>query len=179
MPSGRTHDIITAVTTPILGGVSYFITRDIKTVLILMSIYLFASLMFNGDLDTISKPYRRWFIFRWIWYPYRKMFEHRSIWTHGIIIGTVVRIIYFTIILSIVLITTYYITDIFVNDIKKIGFILKTGKIFNLNSFETILFLRDLSWSSINWNIVIIVFLGLELGNTIHTLSDKFVSKIG
>ena len=54
--------------------------------------------MFNGDLDTVSKPYNRWWLFKMIWIPYQLMFTHRSIWTHGIIIGTVIRLIYICII---------------------------------------------------------------------------------
>lgn len=94
MPNGRTHDIITAVTTPVVVGGSYWLTKDIKTTMILMSTFIFASLMFNGDLDTNSRPYNRWFILKMIWIPYQLMFTHRSIWTHGIVLGTIVRILY-------------------------------------------------------------------------------------
>ena len=98
MPDGKTHDKITIFLTPILFGITYYIIKDIKTTLILMSAYLFASFMFNGDLDTVSKPYNRWWLFKMIWIPYQLMFTHRSIWTHGIIIGTVIRLIYICII---------------------------------------------------------------------------------
>jgi uncharacterized metal-binding protein len=54
--------------------------------------------MFNGDLDTNSKPYNRWFVFKMIWIPYQLMFTHRNIFTHGVIIGTTIRIIYIGII---------------------------------------------------------------------------------
>jgi uncharacterized metal-binding protein len=50
--------------------------------------------MFNGDLDTNSRPYNRWFIFKMIWIPYQLLFKHRSIFTHGLIIGTLIRVIY-------------------------------------------------------------------------------------
>lgn len=93
MPSGKTHDIITATTTPIMGFIA-FKTVDIETTIIFVISYIFASLMFNGDLDIKSRPYRRWLILRWIWIPYREIFQHRSIWTHGIIIGTLIRLIY-------------------------------------------------------------------------------------
>jgi uncharacterized metal-binding protein len=94
MPNGRTHDIITAATAPIVTGVSYYLTKDIKTTAIILGCFLFASLMFNGDLDTETAPYHRWLILRFIWIPYQSMFSHRSIFTHGLIIGTVIRILY-------------------------------------------------------------------------------------
>lgn len=94
MPSGRTHDIITATTTPVVGYVTYLITADIKTTTILTFAYVFASLMFNGDLDIESRPYYRWSIMRFIWLPYQKIFHHRSVFTHGLIIGTIIRILY-------------------------------------------------------------------------------------
>jgi len=98
MPNGRTHDIITAVVTPIIIGGSYLITKDIKTIMLISTSFLFASLMFNGDLDINSRPYNRWFVFKMIWIPYQLMFKHRSIWTHGLVIGTIVRILYLGII---------------------------------------------------------------------------------
>jgi len=94
MPNGATHDKITAYTTPVVGVLSYVITADIKTTAILMLTYVFASMMFNGDLDTNSRPYNRWWLFKMIWIPYQLMFKHRSVFTHGIIIGTVVRLLY-------------------------------------------------------------------------------------
>jgi len=38
-----------------------------------------------------------------IWIPYQLMFKHRSIWTHGLIIGTVIRITYLVVIPVIIL----------------------------------------------------------------------------
>jgi uncharacterized metal-binding protein len=101
MPNGKTHDKITFIIAPIIAVMSYYFTTNIKSTTILISAYFFASLMFNGDLDTNSRPYNRWFIFKMIWIPYQLMFEHRSIFSHGIVIGTVIRVIYVGIILYI------------------------------------------------------------------------------
>jgi len=96
--------------------------------------------MFNGDLDTNSKPYNRWWVFKMIWIPYQLMFNHRSIFTHGIIIGTIIRLIY----IGILPFLFFYFYK-------------------NLNILTELIPIRYL----------IISFMGLELGNTIHTLSDK------
>ena len=98
MPDGRTHDAISVVFLPILVTILYFIGLSLIPMIIISVAYLFASFMFNGDLDIQSKPYNRWLILKWIWLPYRSMISHRSILSHGIIIGTIVRLIYIGII---------------------------------------------------------------------------------
>jgi uncharacterized metal-binding protein len=139
MPNGRTHDIITFATAPIVGAVSYYFTKDIKTASIILGCYLFASLMFNGDLDTNSRPYNRWWLLKMIWIPYQLMFDHRSVFTHGLIIGTVVRILYLGLIPFLVL--------LFKGELQVI--------------------------TNIPLNIIILSFIGLELGSAVHTISDK------
>lgn len=142
MPSGRVHDIITTGTTPIIGFVGYKIVDDYKMVVILLAAYLFSSLMFNGDLDIKSSPYRRWLILRIIWKPYQMIFEHRSIWTHGIIIGTVIRLLWISPLIAIILTST------------------------------------PLSLATIGWTNIFLILIGFELGNTVHTISDKIVSAL-
>lgn len=138
MPNGKIHDRITYVTTPIVGVLSYVILTDIKITIVLMFTYFFASIMFNGDLDTNSRPYNRWLILKMIWIPYQLMFIHRSIFTHGIIVGTVVRLIYLGIIPFIILL---------------------------LKDNLDMLTMLDL-------HLMITIFIGLELGSAIHTISD-------
>jgi len=114
MPNGKTHDRISIYTTPIVAILIYIITKDIKTTTILMFAYVFASFVFNGDLDCHSKPFNRWWIFKMIWIPYQIIFNHRSIFTHGLIIGTVFRLIYLAIIPIIILLITNDITIILI-----------------------------------------------------------------
>jgi uncharacterized metal-binding protein len=139
MPDGKTHDIITVVTAPIVGGITYWITNDIKTTSIILSLFLFSSLMFNGDLDINSKPYNRWWLFKMIWIPYQLMFHHRSIFTHGLIIGTIIRLLYLCLIPFII--------------------ILLKG---NLQMI-----------TSIDLSLLVLIFIGLESGSAVHTISDK------
>ena len=143
MPNGKQHDRITHITAPIIGVGVFGVLTNIKNgvdlmsalilTLILMSAYYFSSLMFNGDLDTNSRPYNRWWLFKMLWVPYQVMFKHRSFWTHGIIVGTVVRLLYLSPLIVLIFVT------------------------FNL---------------SINWFYIIPLLVGLELGNTVHTVSD-------
>lgn len=94
MPTAKVHDKVTLISTPILILVTlYFFGVNLNIILLNIS-YIFAGLMFNGDLDIHSRPYNRWFILKGIWIPYQLLFKHRSVWTHGFIIGTLIRIIY-------------------------------------------------------------------------------------
>jgi len=139
MPNGKTHDKITFVIAPVVAGISYLITKDIKTTIIIFGCYLFASLMFNGDLDTNSRPYNRWWLFKMIWIPYQLMFTHRSIFTHGLIIGTIVRLLYLGLIPIIILLVK--------------------------GNLQLI--------TSIDLSMLLLIFIGLESGSAVHTISDK------
>lgn len=138
MCTGKKHDLITIVLLPIIMLMAYELTYNFNIVIIFTVSYLFSSFMFNGDLDIISRPYQRWLFLKWIWYPYRKIIPHRSIWSHGIIIGTFIRLIYIMPILYII----FKVCDLQI----------------------------------LNYNYVIIILLGLEMGNIIHTLSDRLSS---
>ena len=49
---------------------------------------------FSPDLDTKSIVLKRWGILKFLWWPYRKLIRHRSIFSHSPIIGTSVRLLY-------------------------------------------------------------------------------------
>ncbi|MEA3295808.1 MAG: metal-binding protein [Patescibacteria group bacterium] len=136
MPNGKTHDKITYITTPIITLGTIFFTNITWGVIMFFS-YLFSSMMFNGDLDTNSRPYNRWWIFKIIWIPYQLLFLHRSIWTHGFLIGTIIRILYIMPIIILIFISL------------------------------------NISIKVMDYQILLLIFIGLELGNSIHTLSDK------
>ena len=63
--------------------------------------FVFGGVMFGPDLDTVSRQYSRWFVFRFLWYPYRTFFKHRSRFSHGLIFGALVRVVYFLGVLTI------------------------------------------------------------------------------
>ena len=41
-----------------------------------------------------SKPLKRWGILQGLWWPYRKLIPHRSLFSHGPLIGTALRLAY-------------------------------------------------------------------------------------
>lgn len=95
MPSGKTHDAITVVLVLPVLGVGYAVTADLWMAMVISVGFLFGGLMFGPDLDTASKQYSRWMILKPLWFPYRTFFKHRSRWSHGLILGTLLRVIYF------------------------------------------------------------------------------------
>ena len=95
MPSGRTHDGITFLLAFPALAAAYLVTTSVSASVIVGSSFVFGGLMFGPDLDTVSRQYSRWFFLRFLWYPYRSFFKHRSRFSHGLIFGALIRVIYF------------------------------------------------------------------------------------
>ncbi len=95
MPSGKTHDAITFLLVAPTFAAAWKLTENFPLALIVTAAFTFGGLMFGPDLDTHSKQYTRWSVFCHLWYPYQAFFKHRSRWSHGLIFGTLLRIVYF------------------------------------------------------------------------------------
>ncbi|MGK7883938.1 MAG: metal-binding protein [Crocosphaera sp.] len=161
MPSGRTHDRITYLSLPPLALITYILTGRGEWLLWFSGAYLFSGLMFGPDLDIYSVQYKRWGIIRWIWLPYQSCLKHRSFFSHGVIVGTVIRVIYlFTIVL---------IVAIFVVAITQLiwGFNWNWRN-FAENSFKLL--------KNVYLGETVVTFIGLELGAMSHSISDVIVS---
>ncbi|MEM1368349.1 MAG: metal-binding protein [Cyanobacteria bacterium P01_H01_bin.15] len=94
MPSGRTHDRITLLCLPAFTALCWWGFKDARYALLAGSAFLFSGLMFGPDLDIHSQQYKRWGPLRWLWLPYQKLLRHRSLWSHGFLVGTLGRILY-------------------------------------------------------------------------------------
>ncbi len=94
MPSGRLHDRITLWCLPLIAGSTFGLTRSSDFTLLTTGGFLFSGLMFGPDLDIHSRHFIRWGWLRLLWIPYQKTIRHRSVWSHGLIIGTVLRVFY-------------------------------------------------------------------------------------
>ncbi len=95
MPSGKTHDAITFLLAFPAFAAGYAVSGDLKLSVAAAASFVFGGLMFGPDLDTVSRQYSRWGPFRFAWFPYRTAFKHRSRWSHGLVFGTLFRVIYF------------------------------------------------------------------------------------
>ena len=97
MPNAQTHDMITLVSGVALMPVWWAIVPDhgLATVLTITAAHFVSGLAFSCDLDVYSLEYKRWGPLRFIWWPYQKAVFHRSLLSHGLIIGPLLRLAYF------------------------------------------------------------------------------------
>jgi uncharacterized metal-binding protein len=102
MPSGRTHDAITIALAVPAFAAAYAVTKSFATSTVVAATFAFGGLMFSPDLDTVSRQYSRWLVFRFIWLPYRRFFKHRSRFSHGLIFGAFGRVVYFMGVLTLI-----------------------------------------------------------------------------
>lgn len=162
MPSGRTHGLITiALAIPAAAG-SFGVTKNFTATMVFAAAFIFGGLMFGPDLDTRSKQYSRWGPFRSLWYPYRAFFKHRSRFSHGLILGTAIRVVYFLGVFSLLVIAGSWVYAA-----------LAGGRVISISEFSEM-------WSAIgqfvrrhagDW-ILLTVFSGMWLGAASHTFTD-------
>lgn len=108
MPSGKTHDTITFILAAPTFLAAWGLTGNAALSGLATGAMLFGGLMFGPDLDIQSRQYTRWGVFRFIWWPYKVMFRHRSRWSHGIIFGTLIRVVYFLSMLALIVAVAVY-----------------------------------------------------------------------
>ena len=157
MPSGRTHDRITLWSVPFVSGIAYFLTQNGKFALILAGGFLFSGLMFGPDLDIYSVQYKRWGWFRWIWIPYRSAIRHRSQLSHGLLIGTILRLIYISLIILILS-----------------GMIAAIAYFFGYVNLQSVMDSQKKLpiWNPKYTQALLALIIGLELGAMSHSISD-------
>ena len=161
MPSGVVHDRITIWLLPWVVGITYCLTRSAEMTLIVASGYLFSGMMFGPDLDIHSLQYKRWGIIRSIWLPYRRLLRHRSVFSHGLILGTCIRVLY--------LLSIFGTISILAVAIAQLLF----GFAWNWQDFvRAKLDLLVWKYPQETWGL----FIGLEIGAMSHSLSDWFNS---
>jgi uncharacterized metal-binding protein len=161
MPSGKTHDRITLfLAAPVAAG-TYLLTRDWTLTMIATVALLFGGLMFGPDLDTQSVHYTRWGPLRFLWWPYKVALAHRSRLSHGILFGTIIRIIYFLLIATILVAAGMLARDWYLNQAS-------ASSVQVQDAFTRV-------WEvikPIRRDYLIAAFAGLWLGAASHTASD-------
>jgi uncharacterized metal-binding protein len=103
VPSGKTHDLLIKIFLPfviVAGSLFEYCIRNkpsydvVPYAIIYGCLYMISGYTLSPDLDRHSTPYNRWGYFKWYWRPYQKVIKHRSPWSHWIILGTAIRLIY-------------------------------------------------------------------------------------
>jgi uncharacterized metal-binding protein len=162
MPSGKTHDAITFIlAVPTFVGVWQYSQNWVLAAWV-TGAFLFGGLMFGPDLDTQSVQYTRWGIFRFLWFPYQFVFAHRSRWSHGLIFGTAIRVIYFVGAVTVAAMIVSY-----------LGATASGGEFPGaMKIMQTWQFIGDYTRANIGENAIWAVLIGLWWGAASHTLTD-------
>lgn len=93
MASGEDHDKATCFwSLPFGFGLSF--VMGLPSGLLGGLAFVVGGLWLSPDLDTNSKPLKRWGLLQGVWWPYRKLIPHRSLFSHGPLIGTALRLAY-------------------------------------------------------------------------------------
>lgn len=162
MPSGKTHDAVTFLLIPPMFVAAWKVTESLPVAAVVSLGFAVGGLMFGPDLDTMSKQYTRWGIFRFLWYPYQAFFKHRSRWSHGLLFGTLLRVIYFMGVLTLFAFLISYVFAVYTG-----------GALPNLMEFTRM-------WTTIGEYVRVNIgeyalpamFAGLWFGAASHTLTD-------
>lgn len=162
MPSGKTHDAVTFLFIAPTFAATWYVAQSLPIALIVAVCFTFGGLMFGPDLDTHSKQYTRWGFFCYLWYPYQAFFKHRSRWSHGLIFGTLLRIVYFMGVLTLLSFFSAYALAIYAG-----------GDLPNLMEFVRVwTAIGDYVRADLGENALVSIFIGLWLGAASHTLTD-------
>ncbi len=162
MPSGKTHDAITILLAIPTFAVTYAVTQSFSVSAIVFTTFVFGGLMFGPDLDTVSRQYSRWFLFRILWFPYRQFFPHRSRFSHGLIFGALIRVVYFLGVVTLIVFATAYAYASYSG-----GKLPAFGEIANV--WQPVgNFIR----ANFGEHFLVFAFLGLWLGAASHTFTD-------
>lgn len=143
-------------------AVAYLVTGDHAASATFAVTFLVGGLMFGPDLDTFSRQYSRWSIFRFLWFPYRSFFKHRSRFSHGLVFGALIRVIYFLGIISVItFIAAYFYAAYYggkLPSVEQISAVWRPIGTFTREKFGE--------------NFPVLIFIGLWFGAASHTFSD-------
>ncbi|MBC7543264.1 MAG: metal-binding protein [Candidatus Sericytochromatia bacterium] len=162
MPSGRTHDRLAWWSS---GALFLFVGAWGRWDWAVWSAAgsLFGGLWFSGDLDTISRPLKRWGLFAGIWRPYRALVPHRGTHSHGLIWGPLFRSVYLALVLVAIVMTFHAVCHLagwqpLASAVRQsTGDMLQAGAAVPAGGLASL-------------------FAGIWFGNAVHSLSDWSVS---
>ena len=91
LASGRRHDqSIWILSLPL--GIAVGLVLGWAAALIAAASCWAGGLWLSPDLDTRSNALRRWGYLSFLWWPYQRLIPHRSLWSHGPVLGTTARL---------------------------------------------------------------------------------------
>lgn len=91
MSSGRTHTLIALASAPLVSASALYCGFSWQESAVFGALELIAGTALSPDLDIRCMWSKCWLGLFW---PYQKALSHRSIWSHGPIVGTLGRLVY-------------------------------------------------------------------------------------
>lgn len=162
VPSGKTHDAITLILTVPAAMAAYAITGNITASATVAGAFAFGGIMFGPDLDTVSRNYSRWYFLRFLWLPYRWCFKHRSRFSHGLILGALLRVVYFM-----------GLSTLLVYAVAVIWSSIAGGKAPAFNDLTVVWQkIGEAIRANLGDNFLLLIFFGLWFGAASHTFTD-------
>tara|TARA_Y100001968_G_C19369201_1_gene724175 strand:+ start:100 stop:555 length:456 start_codon:yes stop_codon:yes gene_type:complete len=149
MSSGKEHDkSIKRLSIPIAVLISIIV--NLKIGILFGAAFLIGGLWLSPDLDTMSRPLKRWGLLQILWWPYRKTIKHRSFLSHSPLIGTAIRFFY--------LLSLFILIILMLNNISN-------QKLTLINSFSDLINQYPQE--------ILALFLGVESSALLHYIQDK------
>ena len=93
MAAGRDHDRATVLAAVPLALLIGFTLGPLNALYAVLAFWI-GGLWLSPDLDTQCRALQRWGPLQLIWWPYRWLIPHRSIWSHGPLLGTITRLLF-------------------------------------------------------------------------------------
>ncbi|MFN0121342.1 MAG: DUF2227 family putative metal-binding protein, partial [Blastocatellia bacterium] len=112
--------------------------------------------------DLHSRQYKRWGPLRFIWQPYMRALSHRSRLSHGLLLSTLIRVVYFVVVISVLASGVLYARNRWLYGAPSTwqGELTRVGM--DMQTF----------WDKTEKQYFLAAFAGLWLGAAAHTISD-------
>ena len=91
MADGRSHDRATGLLA-IPFGLLWWPALGVGGFAVASTAFLFGGLWLSPDLDVPSRASRRWGPLKLVWWPYRRLLRHRSLFSHSPLLGSGLRL---------------------------------------------------------------------------------------
>lgn len=98
MASGRSHDHATCLLAVPFGLLCWPWLGETAACIGGLA-FLVGGLWLSPDLDILSRPTQRWGPLHWLWWPYRRLLPHRSLFSHAPLLGSAGRLLYLAVLL--------------------------------------------------------------------------------
>ncbi len=108
MASGKTHDRVTlGLLLPVFVACRWLLLLGWMPSAVITAGTAIGGFLLSPDLDTRSRPFYRWGVFRFIWWPYQWVAKHRSALSHGLWLAPWLRLLYLSAVLVVLYMVAY------------------------------------------------------------------------